>query len=168
MKTIAVVTAALLAVIGIAVGVMSAVWAPAPVSHLSRLAQEIDQFAVDMAAGVGNPTPARVTWVTTTATAGADFLNGAAHPSSGGPPVYVLEVEGGTFTWVGSHDMEENPTGPVLYLELTQGAWDVQGMGVGSPGLAPIGLRQLGTPETDSLAGLKPMTELQWLVKFVP
>ncbi len=80
-------------------------------------------------------------------------------------PVYLLVITGGTFTDVGAKTAPGGtaPSGPVQTAIVTKSNWSVSGFGVG--GRRPK-LSSLGTPETDSLSGLKPMTQAQFQATY--
>jgi len=138
---------------------------------MSALAREIDQFAVDRAAAAGNPHPHSVTWVATTFGAASVVANGGTVSSANatGSPAYVLVVTGGgDFTFYGAHGPpgETAPTGPTLVIIVDQTSWQMDGGGVNFAGAPPLDLASLGTPETDSLAGITPMSFSQFSVKY--
>ena len=149
MKTVASVTAALLAVIGIGVGLEAATAKP--------LSSRIDQVAMRAAAAAGDPHPLSVTWVEHDQPAYTGIWLGLFPPLPGGL-AYILEVRG-NFALDSGNVALDGPTplrpssGPVLWLfvsaatlatvrEDAQSSWD------------PLTVD--GQPETDSLVGLSP------------
>ena len=144
----------------------------APDAARSSLSQEIDQFAVDLAAADGNSHPRRVIWVATTRDAADNFFNGGPPGgTSGGPPVYALVISGGGKFSVGIVPVRPGsgtPSGSLAMAIVEQSSWMASGQGVGDAvdGKADPDLSRLGTPETDLLLGLHPMTTAQFRVKF--
>lgn len=140
-------------------------------SSQSLTSQAIDQFSVDLAAADKNPTPGSVTWVATNEQAAEAVIEGIPASNSiptGGPPVYVLAITGGNFTDVGAHSAPGRtvPSGTVLLAIVEQSDWTVFGGGVDVSGSAAPNLWSLGTPETDPLAGVRPMTDSQFRAKY--
>ncbi len=168
-----------LVVLALTVAACTAGQAVPPTTHhvahdaaLSSLSQEIDQFAVDLAAADGNSHPRRVTWVTTTRDAAVSFFNGGP-PSgiSGGPPVYALVISGGGRFSAGNVPVRpgsNTPAGSLAMAIVEPSSWMASGSGVGDAvdGRARPDLSTLGTPETDLLLGLHPMTTAQFRAKF--
>jgi hypothetical protein len=140
--------------------------APAAVSPLS---QEIDQTAVNFATANGNSTPQSVTWVASTFNGAENLMNGGPNadtPVSGAFPVYVLVITGGDFTMSGASELKAGPApeGTVLFEVIKQSNWSWSGSGVGDSD--SYGLSTLGTPETDSLAGITPDSAAQFARRF--
>ena len=81
-------------------------------------------------------------------------------------PVYLLVITGGTFTDKSAIMAPGGtvPSGPVQAAIVMPSNWSVSGFGVGGPGHP--NLSSLGTPETDSLSGLRPMTQAQFQAKY--
>ena len=133
----------------------------------SSLSQEIDQFAVDLAAADGNSHPHRVIWVATTRDAADNFFNGGPPGgTSGGPPVYALVISGGgeIRPRVTSLSGQRVSLGSLAMAIVEQSSWMASGQGVGDAvdGKARPNLSRLGTPETDLLSGIHPMTTAQF------
>lgn len=138
---------------------------------LSALAREIDQFAVDQAAAAGNRHPQSVAWVATTDEAATAVFNGGTPSAAddGGPPVYALVITGGgDFTDHGRGGSSDGtvPSGPTLVVIVDQSSWQMDGGGVNFAGAPPPELASLGTPETDSLVGITPMSFAEFSAKY--
>ena len=165
-----------MAVLTLALAACAAGQAVPPTTHhgaRSALSQEIDQFAVDLAAADGNSHPRRVIWVTTTRDAADNFFNGGPPGgTSGGPPVYALVISGGgeiqTAGNVPVRPGSGTPSGSLAMAIVEQSSWMASGQGVGDAvdGKADPDLSRLGTPETDLLSGLHPMTTAQFRGRF--
>jgi hypothetical protein len=135
------------------------------------LATEIAQFAVDQAAAAGNPHPHSVTWVATTSDAASVVANGGTVSAANatGSPAYLLVVTGGgDFTVYGARvpPGATAPRGPTLVIIVDQTSWQMDGGGVNFVGAPPLDLASLGTPETDSLVGITPMSFSQFIAKY--
>jgi hypothetical protein len=137
----------------------------------SSEAAAIDQAAVDLAASMGNSAPSSVTWIATTEDAALNLLNRGPDsdtPISGGQPVYVLIITGGTFYMYSASQYEGNgkvPQGTHADAILSQSDFSWQGGGVGFN--SSYDLSSLGTPETDSLAGIQPESGKQFKARFL-
>jgi hypothetical protein len=125
----------------------------------SRLQEAIDQMAADE--GTGGPAPTSVTWVATLQSAAEYVLTQTA--GSGGTPVYALQIEGHFVLDVPHPEGSRLPSGRVRIDIFTQDGWSDVSEGVG--GILESE-QSLGTPETDPLLGIKPLTPAQFHAKF--
>lgn len=151
-KVVATWIVSLLVVIGIGVGIEGGAEVWVPVSKPSQsayharsvLAREIDQIAVNAAAGAGDAHIQSVTWVETCITK-REHLPACA-------PEYEIEIPG-QFVLNGVPELRagDAPHGTVLWIEL---GLNLQGLGVGV-GRRWTSLTVLGRPETDNLVGLQ-------------
>lgn len=142
-------------------------------SHL--LASEIDQFAVDASAAHMNTSPSSVTWVATTRAAAISVIEGHSGAPQGvagnsGPaanlPCYLLIVTGGTFFDPSASvpPGDQGPHGGTLFL-IVYTNWTMGGGGVGDP-QPPLDIATLGSPETDPLSAIAPMSYARFLAKY--
>ncbi|MGO8875489.1 MAG: hypothetical protein ACLQNG_06970 [Acidimicrobiales bacterium] len=128
---------------------------------LSSLAAEIDQFAVNVAASTGDPTPTAVSWVSSTLGPAALDISGDGFSNSTAQaiPVYALEISG-TFE---AATVRSKPTGTNLWLVVQQSNWLVLGTGLMK---TTPSMESLGTVETDSLTDVAPTTMAAWMAKY--
>jgi hypothetical protein len=128
---------------------------------LSPLATEIDQLAVDWAAGAGNPDPESVTWATCP-------LGGDTALCPPGQPQYLLEISAG-----GGPDFSiyaaaaqfggTPPQAPFVTLSVNPSNWNDEGFDLNRTFQPfPSFLRC----ETDSLAGIPPISRSTFKSRF--
>jgi hypothetical protein len=153
------VTVSALIVIGVGLGILS-VTGRASTSvpttsttrpRLSPLAVEIDQLAVDWAAGAGNPDPESVTWAVCP-------LGGDTAFCPPGQPQYQLEISAGggpDFSIYAAGSGGRLPQAPFVTVSVDPSNWSFLGFAL-SPTFQPFPpfLRS----ETDSLAGIPPIS----------
>jgi hypothetical protein len=121
----------------------------------SPIAAQIDQIAIDDAAGSGDPNVASVTWVPAPSRAEAGGALMDSPGLEGHDPVYALEMRGSFVNnaLVPLTPSTLNESAPVLVMII-----DAKNMLVTDWGLQAYwaDLSSLGSPETDSLVGLTP------------
>jgi NAD(P)H-dependent flavin oxidoreductase YrpB (nitropropane dioxygenase family) len=148
MKVVSAWVLALLVIIGGGVGIVAGVGvtAPAPVAR-------IDQIALNAAASANDPHVSSVTWIYTDRY-GADIVTHGLNPGRPWPPVYLLEMRGRFI--LGPVNEAGTQSAPVFsVMEVIVNAQTLNTMTAdSSSGWDP--LTSYGTPETDSLVGLKP------------
>jgi hypothetical protein len=155
-----------LVIVGLALGnhAVSHSAPPRPAAR-SPLAVEIDQFAVDFAADAGNTDPGSVTWGA--CPAGGDAANpGLCQPGS--PLTYVLAITGGAggdfyIYAAGAQFGGTPPHAPFVVTFFSPSTWDVGDLSL-SP--TPVDLSSLGSVETDSLAGIPPISTSAFQAKY--
>jgi hypothetical protein len=126
------------------------------------LQQALDQWAVDGADFFGDPRPTTVTWVAANAAAAEYLLPNTA--SAGGPAIYAIETEGDfKLTFRIKSGGRSSLAGHVLVAFPSRSKW---GLAVGEPVQRFVSLASLGVPETDSLLGLRPMSEAAFVAKY--
>ncbi len=109
------------------------------------------------AASDGNDmTPTSVTWVATNLMSARQVLLHDDSPNTASTDVYALEISG-TFTVQPPYGAPVS--GDNLHYILDASEFSVIGYGVNS---TPVSLASLGTPETDSLTGITPISNSQW------
>jgi hypothetical protein len=159
MKAVVAWVSALLAVIGLGVAAEAAVGVHS--APRSALAMEIDQYAVDFAAAEGDPTPVQVTWVATRNAEANDVLG---HSGGDATLVYALEITGqflpNSFSVAAGSKLSG---GTDLQLVVQRSGFVASTIGLSD---TLPSLSSLGSPETDSLAGLSPITGAAFSAEF--
>ncbi|HEV8064304.1 MAG TPA: hypothetical protein VGP46_05710 [Acidimicrobiales bacterium] len=125
------------------------------------LSQAIDQWAVNIASHFGDDHPTTVTWVAGNAALAQLLFPATATALS--PQIYVLEVEGNYYLPAPGSPL----TGKVLVAFPSRSDWG------GAEGTPQVGLvpslqpeYRLGTPATDTLYGLSPMSPSAFVAKY--
>lgn len=147
MRAVTTVVAMVLLVIGVGVGVEAGLG----VGHQrSVVARRIDQIGLNAAASVGDSHVQSVTWVK------SDLASAERAISAGvtsDQPVYVLQVQGHFVAKVSTGLPDSRPSPfTVILMVLDLGLHPL----IAGSSDTPLSLDRLGTPETDSLAGMTP------------
>ena len=144
------------------IGIAIAITLPSsPTRHArSTIAAQVDQFAVIMAAGSGDSTPTKVTWVKTTLGPASRVISDTGlHGAARSIPVYAMEISG----HFSLRSVEGQPTGTDLWVVLARSNWETIGSGLMK---TTPSMRALGSVETDSLAGISPISMTAWRTEY--
>ena len=153
-------TAAVLAVVAIGVGAVGGLPPGSGMSGRSPIAQELDQYAVNLAANEGNRHPTTLIWAATNEGAAMSLAECGSEPANP-TPAYYLVVEGGIFIEGETRGPpgHTSPTGPVAITILHRPDLSPLGGGVDlRSGECDTYVAQLGGPERDSLVGITPIS----------
>jgi hypothetical protein len=131
----------------------------------SAVTSQLDQDAVDLASYFGNPSPTSVTWVEAPANQATALLSHGGISAT--QNVYALQVSGGAgfskSVSVPSGMQPASAGGPILIAFVDPTTWQLIGFGF-SEGVGDVS--SLGTPETDSLVGITPVSRQDFVKRF--
>jgi hypothetical protein len=133
-------------------------------SSSSPIPTEIAQFAAAVAAKAGDDAPTAVTWVATyRGIANSTIMDANIGSLTADIPVYALEIFGNfSLSWASSVN-GEIPHGTVFEAIVDQTTFQMYDYGVVDN--APS-MTSLGTPQTQSLEGIRPLKLSAWRAKF--
>jgi hypothetical protein len=133
----------------------------------SPQAAEIDQLAVNISADAGVDSPSSVTWIATTrGAASSAIMQAVLGAIAGAQQVYALEIYSGTSVYTASMPglFDEPPAhSSYLLVIVDRSTFAVTDVGFAK---TEASMAVLGSPETDSLSGITPLSAQKFQREF--